>query len=176
MMQRGMNQQWVLRRRPKGEISLGDLELIETPLASLSRGQALIRNVYLSIDPTNRIWMSDQEQYMAPVALGSPMRGAIVGVVELSKSDHLKVGELVTLGLAEWERFTVVREDRGVRPLHRFAGMKLIDQLSVLGGTGLTAYFGMTEIGRPKPAETVVVSAAAGAVGSIAGQIAKIKG
>lgn len=168
------NNQWVLRRRPDGDIKAGDLEYVTSPVRDLADGEVLVRNVYLSLDPTNRIWMSDQDQYMPPVDIGSPMRGGTVGVVEASRSDHFKPGDIVNGGM-NWESYSILH-DRVARPAGPPPGLPLSATMSVLGATGLTAYFGMLDIGQPKPGETVVVSAAAGAVGSIAGQIAKLKG
>ena len=168
------NQQWVLRHRPEGEIKQGDLDYVASPVRDLNDGEILIRNVYLSLDPTNRIWMSDQDQYMPPVEIGSPMRGGTVGVVEASMSSRYKPGDVVAGGM-NWESYTIVHEQLA-RPAGAPAGLPLSAIMSVLGATGLTAFFGMTDIGQPKAGETVVVSAAAGAVGSVAGQIAKIAG
>jgi len=168
------NHQWVLRRRPGGDIKAGDLEFVSAPVRDLADGKVLVRNVYLSLDPTNRIWMSDQDQYMPPVDIGSPMRGGTVGVVEASTSAHFKPGDIVNGGMS-WESYTIL-DERVARPVVSPPGLPLCATMSVLGATGLTAYFGMLDIGQPKPGETVVVSAAAGAVGSIAGQIAKLKG
>eukprot|EP01030_Chromulinospumella_sphaerica_P022406 gene22406-22383_t len=89
------NRQWILKRRPSGDIAAGDLEFVETPTRSLQDGEVLIRNIYLSLDPTNRIWMSDQDQYLPPVEIGDVMRGGTIGVVEESKSDRHKVGDIV---------------------------------------------------------------------------------
>jgi NADPH-dependent curcumin reductase CurA len=169
------NRQWLLRQRPKGEIGPDDLEFVTTPVASLQDGQVLVRNLYLSLDPTNRIWMSDQDQYLPPVALGDVMRGGTIGVVAESRSDRFEVGTIVNPGLSGWEDYTIAAAD-AVFAVPQIPGVPLTAFMSVLGGTGLTAYFGLMDIGQPKPGETVVVSAAAGAVGSIAGQIAKLQG
>jgi NADPH-dependent curcumin reductase CurA len=118
--------------------------------------------------------MSDQDQYMPPVEIGAPMRGGTVGVVQDSRSDRFKPGDVVSGGM-NWERFSILNE-RAARPAAPPPGRPLSATMSVLGSTGLTAYVGMVDIGQPKAGETVVVSAAAGAVGSVAGQIAKIKG
>src|SRR5690242_16477537 len=83
---------WVLRRRPDGDIQPGDLELVEEPIRDLADGEVLVRTLYLSLDPTNRIWMSDQDQYMPPVGIGDTMRGGSLGVVESSRSDRFKQG------------------------------------------------------------------------------------
>jgi NADPH-dependent curcumin reductase CurA len=169
------SRRWVLKRRPQGEIRPGDLELIEEPIADLAEGEVLIRTVYLSLDPTNRIWMSDQDQYLPPVEIGDTMRGGGVGVVERSRSDRFKQGDLVNPGLAGWSTHCIAKAE-GVSPVPAIPGVPLTAFMSVLGGTGLTAWFGMIDIGKPQAGETVVVSAAAGAVGSIAGQLAKLRG
>ena len=169
------NRQWVLRRRPDGEIRPGDLELVTTPVPELEDGQVLVRNVYLSLDPTNRIWMSDAEQYMPPVELGDVMRGGTLGVVTQSRSDRFQPGQVVNPGIGGWQDYTVAHAGM-VTPVPVAPGVPLTAYMSVLGMTGLTAWAGLIDIGRPQPGETVVVSAAAGAVGSIVGQIAKIKG
>ena len=169
------NRRWVLKSRPQGDIDASNLELQEAPLRPLAEGEVLCRNIYLSLDPTNRIWMSDRDQYLPPVEIGQVMRGGTIGVVEQSRSDRIKVGDIVKPMLGGWEQYTIAA-DRMIRPQKTLPGLPLTAQMSVLGGTGITAYFGMLDIGRPQPGETVVVSAAAGAVGSIATQIAKIKG
>jgi NADPH-dependent curcumin reductase len=169
------NRRWVLRSRPQGDIEASNLELQETALRPLAEGEVLCRNIYLSLDPTNRIWMSDRDQYLPPVEIGQVMRGGTIGVVEQSRSGKIKVGDIVKPMLGGWEDYTIAA-DRMMRPQKIMPGLPLTAQMSVLGSTGITAYFGMLDIGRPQPGETVVVSAAAGAVGSIATQIAKIKG
>ena len=166
---------WVLRRRPTGEILPGDLELVEEPIRDLGDGEVLVRTLYLSLDPTNRIWMSDQDQYMPPVQIGDTMRGGSLGVVVSSRSDRFKQGDVVNTGLGGWTTH-VIADGAMLFPAPALPGVPLTAYMSVLGATGLTAWFGLCEIGKPQPGETVVVSAAAGAVGSIVGQIAKLKG
>jgi NADPH-dependent curcumin reductase CurA len=166
---------WVLKRRPQGEIQPGDLELVEQPIADLNDGEVLIRTVYLSLDPTNRIWMSDQDQYLPPVQIGDTMRGGGIGVVEQSRSDRFRQGDVVNPGLSGWSSHVIAHEST-VNPVPVIPGVPLTAYMSVLGGTGLTAWFGMIDIAKPQAGETVVVSAAAGAVGSIAGQLAKLRG
>ena len=166
---------WVLRHRPVGEIQRGDLELVEEPIRDLDDGEVLVRTLYLSLDPTNRIWMSDQDQYMPPVGIGDTMRGGSLGVVERSRSDRFKQGDVVNTGLGGWSTH-VVAKGAMLSGAPQLPGVPLTAYMSVLGATGLTAWFGMCDIGRPQAGETVVVSAAAGAVGSIAGQIAKLRG
>lgn len=168
------NRQWRLKRRPVGEIRDGDLELVETPVGDLPDGHVLVRTIYLSLDPTNRIWMSDMDQYMPPVGIGEVMRGGTLGVVEESRDPAVPVGAVV-MPFTGWQDYSVV-PGASVSPLPRIPGLPLPAFMSVAGATGLTAYFGLLDIGDPKPGETVVVSAAAGAVGSIVGQIAKLKG
>ena len=164
------NRQWILKRRPVGDIRRDDLELVETPLPELRPGQFLARTIYLSLDPTNRIWMSDMEQYMPPVGIGEVMRGGTLSVVEESRNPSFQKGDILP-GIAGWQEYAVQESGQklpqGIRPTAA---------MSVLGATGATAYFGLLDIGMPKAGETVVVSAAAGAVGSIVGQIAKLKG
>ncbi|MFE9084530.1 NADP-dependent oxidoreductase [Brevundimonas sp. NPDC003935] len=169
------NRQWVLRQRPQGLIQDGDLELIETPVPDLKDAEVLVRTIYLSLDPTNRTWMNDSQGYLPPVGLGEVMRGLTLGVVEQSKSERFKEGDIVTPLSGGWADYAVVHE-QGLRPVHRAPGMPLTANLSVLGMTGLTAYFGVTDVLKAKAGETLVISAAAGAVGSIAGQVAKQRG
>ena len=169
------NHQWVLKRRPTRDVGPNDLELVETPVPPLEDGQILVRNIYLSLDPTHRIWMSDRDQYLPPVEIGEVMRGRVMGVVEESRSERFQNGDLVTVGLGGWQRYTVCGAPMAQR-VPQLPGVPLTAYMSVLGGTGLTAYFGMLDIGKAKTGDTVVVSAAAGAVGSIAGQLAKLNG
>src|SRR5512146_88266 len=157
---RNSNRQWILKRRPVGEIKAGDLELVEKPIPVPGRGQILVRTLLLSLDPTNRIWMSDMDQYMPPVQLGDVMRGGTIGVVEQSNNADYKVGDIVN-GLAGWQEYSLAdaaqKMTKGPVPLSAY--------MSVLGMTGATAYFGLLDLGKPQVGETVVVSAAAGAVG-----------
>lgn len=169
------NRKWVLKHRPEGSIGADELQLIEAPVPPLAEGQILVRNVYLSIDPTNRIWMSDRMQYLPPVGIGDVMRGQTVGVVEESRSSRFAPGDLVMPADAGWQ-FYSVSSAQGSRKLPQTDTIPLTTHLSVLGGTGLTAYFGLLDVCQPREGETLVVSAAAGSVGSIVGQIAKIKG
>jgi NADPH-dependent curcumin reductase CurA len=148
---------------------------VEEPIPPLPDDHVLVRIVYLSLDPTNRIWMSDQDQYLPPVEIGQTMRGGALGVVDRSNSDRLAPGDVVNVGLAGWATH-VVADARTLAKVPAIPGVPLTAYMSVLGATGLTAWFGMIDIGQPKAGETVVVSAAAGAVGSIAGQLAKRRG
>ena len=166
---------WILKSRPVGDVKADDLELREEPLAPLQPGEVRVRTIYLSLDPTNRIWMSDVNAYMPPVGLGDPMRGGSLGVVEDSRHDGLQPGDLVNTGLAHWASHNTLPGDQ-LSKLPDLPGVPLTAYMGPLGATGMTAYFGLMDIGRPKPGETVVVSDAAGAVGSMVGQIAKIQG
>ena len=165
------NRQWILKRRPSGEIRSGDLELVENPMPTPGQGQFLARTIYLSLDPTNRIWMSDMDQYMPPVGIGEVMRGGTLSVVEESNNPNFHRGDVVA-GIAGWQEYAVLDNAQKIPR----GGVPLTANMSVLDMTGATAYFGLLDIGQPKAGETVVVSAAAGAVGSIVGQIAKLKG
>jgi NADPH-dependent curcumin reductase CurA len=169
------NRQWVLRQRPKGLIQDGDLELVENAVPDLKESEVLVRTVYLSLDPTNRTWMNDAEGYLPPVGLGEVMRGLTLGVVEDTRSEKFKAGDVVMPISGGWADYAVAPE-AGLRPVHRAPGLPLTANMSVLGMTGLTAYFGVTDVLKAKAGETIVISAAAGAVGSIAGQVAKQRG
>jgi len=166
---------WVLKGRPTGRISQKDYEWVESRLPEPGDGQVLVRTVYLSLDPTNRIWASDMDQYMPPVELGEVMRGGTLGVVEASRNPGFAPGDVV-MGMWGWQSHCLVDGGAGLTRIPPAPGVPLDAYMSVLGATGMTAYFGLLDIGEPKPGETVLVSAAAGAVGSIVGQIAKIKG
>lgn len=171
------NRRFLLRRRPQGRIRPDDFELVREPVPVPGPGEALVRTCYLSLDPTNRIWVEDVEQYMPPVALGEVMRGAAVGQVVASNDPALPPGTVVT-GLLGWQDYAIVGGPRGA--MAQSVPPPLPDPLSallgVLGITGLTAYFGLLDVGRPQAGETVVVSAAAGATGSVVGQIAALRG
>jgi hypothetical protein len=168
------NQLWRLARRPHGEIGDDIFSWHEEPVPELADGEALVRSIYLSLDPTNRIWISDVEGYMPPVAIGEVMRGSGIGEVVASRNPRLAVGDVVQ-GLFGWQRYAVTNGD-GVVPIPKGLPFPLPAFMGVLNHIGATAYFGLMELGRPKAGETVVVSAAAGAVGSLVGQLAKLEG
>ena len=172
-----VNRQFRLKQRPVGRANVTDFDFVQAPVPVPGAGEALVRVLYLSIDPTNRVWMSDIEQYMPPVAIGEVMRGLGIGRVVTSNSERWRVGDTVS-GLLGWQDYTLARESDIFSPssLPNDLPVPLPTMLGACGMTGLTAYFGLLELGQPKAQETVVISAAAGAVGSIAGQIAKIKG
>ena len=176
-MKNDVNRQFRLKNRPVGRIKNSDFDYVETPIPELAEGEALVRNLYLSLDPTNRIWMSDMDQYLPPVAIGEIMRGGGIGQVVAPKSPHHKVGDIVN-GLVGWQDYLHVKPDAmfPLSTLPKDLPIPLTTMMAACGMTGLTAYFGLLELGKPKAGDTVVVSAAAGAVGSVVGQIAKIKG
>ena len=171
-----INRQWLLAKRPNGLVTRENFEYVECQIPEPASGQVLVRNLLLSFDPTQRGWMEDKESYLPPVAIGAPMRAGSIGQVTESRHPDFAVGELVqTTG--GWQDFVVATPNEGPIGLTKVPdGVTPEMMLSVLGITGLTAYFGMLDLGTPKPGETVLVSGAAGATGSVAGQIARIKG
>ena len=168
------NHVWRLRKRPIGELSNDVLSFDEEAIPEPDDGEFLIRLNYLSLDPTNRIWMSDMDQYMPPVELDDSMRGLVCGTVVKSRHPDFDEGMIVS-GLGTWADFQI-GSPATISPLGDTGPVAVVDAFSTLALVGPTAYFGLLDIGQPKTGETVVVSAAAGAVGSIVGQIAKIKG
>src|SRR5436309_6963765 len=169
------NRRFILRSRPAGRITADTFELVEEPIPEIEEGQALVRTQWISLDPTNRAWISETPTYLPPVAIGEVMRGLGLGQVVASKHDAYQEGQLVQ-GLIGWQEWAVASDAAPLLPVADVPGVSPSAYLGVLGMTGLTAWVGLNDIGRPAPGETVVVSAAAGAVGSVAGQIAKVKG
>lgn len=169
------NRQILLRRRPVGVPEGTDFEAADGRVGVPGPGEVLLRNLYLSIDPAIRGWMSDAKSYLPPIAIGEPIRSGTLSQIVESNVEGWPAGQLVQ-ALAAWEELSVVPANRLHGKVTPIDGIALPSMLSVLGGTGLTAYFGMLEIGRPEEGETVLVSAAAGGVGSIAGQVARIRG
>jgi NADPH2:quinone reductase len=172
-----INRAYRLRRRPVGGPVADDLELVSEELPPLGDGEALVRTLYLSLDPTNRLWMSDMRQYSPPVVIGDVMRGIGIGEVIESRREDLPVGALVS-GYTDWQEYRVTGSD-DERPLGLLPDplpAPLPAFLGALGHTGVTAYIGLELIGGVRPGETLVVSAACGAVGSVVGQIGKDRG
>ena len=168
-----LNRQFLLAQRPVGLPSRDTFSFVETSVGEPAAGQVLVKNAYLSLDPAMRGWMNDAKSYIPPVGLGEVMRALGVGEVIASQHPDFAVGDFVNgaLGvqdffLGEPRGFYKVDPKRAPLPLY----------LSALGMTGMTAYFALLDVGAPKAGETVVISGAAGAVGSVAGQIAKLKG
>ncbi len=170
----GVNRQVRLKARPSGIPQAEHFEIVETPIPEPSEGQVLIRNLFLSVEPAMRGWVSSVGNYAEPVSLGGVMRSFTVGRVVASRDPQFSPGDFVT-GLFGWQDYAAVD---GSEVQRRITDMDIpvSTALGVLGINGLTAYFALLELGQPKANETVVVSTAAGAVGSCVGQIAKIQG
>src|SRR5712664_1725307 len=174
-MQNLLNRQVLLRSRPKGEPTVSDFELVESPLPVPGEGEILCRTIYLSLDPYMRGRMNEGRSYTGGMnpTIGSVMIGGTVSEVVESNNPAFPTGAFV-LGFNGWQAYAV-SSGAGLRKLEPKAA-PLSTALGVLGMPGMTAYVGLLDIGQPKPGETVVVSAAAGAVGSVVGQLAKIRG
>src|SRR5712692_9926374 len=172
-MARSVNRQILLRRRPEGAPGLDHFELADAPVPEPGEGEVLMRIVYLSLDPYMRGRMSAARSYAKPADIGQPMVGGTVGEIVKSRNPKYSVGDVV-LGYGGWQEYAL-SNGAGLRKLDPTAA-PVSTALGVLGMPGMTAYVGLLEIGQPKPGETVVVAAASGAVGSVVGQIAKIKG
>lgn len=167
------NRRFLLAKRPVGAVRRDDFSFETVPAEQPGEGQVLVRNLYLSLDPAMRGWMNEGKSYIPPVALGQVMRALGVGEVVASNHPGYQPGDYVSGALGVQDYFTgepqgLHKIDPNLAPLPRY--------LSALGMTGMTAYFALLEVGQPKAGDTVVISGAAGAVGSIVGQIAKIKG
>jgi NADPH-dependent curcumin reductase CurA len=167
------NRQILLRRRPTGLVQPDDTELVTNPAPEPADGEALVRTTYIGMDAAARTWLDGQPGYLPALQLGDVIRAAGIGEVVVSRCDAYAVGDVVTT-LTGFQEYVIIRDDVFTTPIPGETDQLAI--MSVYGPTGATAYFGMTDIGRPQPGETVVVSAAAGATGSVAGQIAKIAG
>ncbi len=168
-----VNRQILLRSRPTAAASAENFELVETPVPVPADGEVLMRTLYLSLDPYMRGRINAAKSYAKAAEIGAPMVGATVGEVVASRRQGFAAGDVV-LGFGGWQEYAV-SNGADLRKLDPTAA-PVSTALGVLGMPGMTAYVGMTEIGQPKAGETVVVAAASGAVGSVVGQIAKIKG
>jgi NADPH-dependent curcumin reductase len=168
-----VNRQILLKSRPEGAPGLDNFELVERPIPEPGEGEVLVRTHYLSLDPYMRGRMSAAKSYAKPAAVGEPMVGGTVGEIVASRNPKFSVGDMV-LGFGGWQDYAL-SSGAALRKLDP-AVAPVSTALGVLGMPGMTAYVGLLEIGQPKPGETVVVAAASGAVGSVVGQIAKIKG
>lgn len=171
------NRQWLLKKRPQGMVKIDDFEYTESaiPCVNIEAGEILVKNLYFSFDPTMRGWMDDEPSYLPPVELNQAMRATSVAQVVESGNPNIAQGSLVQ-GLFGWQDYAVSKPTDLMPPTPLPDGTPPAMALSIFGGTSLTAYFGLLSIGQPEAGETVLVSGAAGATGSVAAQIAKIKG
>src|ERR1044072_6940462 len=161
------NRQWRLAARPVGLMKETDFQLTESPVPDPKEGEFLVRNIYLSLDPTNRGWGNDVDTYLQPVGIGGVVRGGTIGVVEQSRNANFKEGSIVS-GLLGWQDYAI-SNGQGVTLLPRLPFVSLTAFMGLFGHIGLTAYFGLLDIGKPKAGETLVGSAAGGAGGSLGG-------
>jgi hypothetical protein len=173
-MTQRINHQWRLVSRPTGNLTEANFNWTEEPVAEPKDGQVLVRSLYLSLDPANRGWVREGGSYRDEIPLGAVMEGGAVGVVEESRHPNFQAGDHVQ-GMIGWQEYAVA-DGKAFNKLPVNPGLPLTAYLGLFGHIGLTAYFGLLDIANPKPGETLVVSAAAGAVGSLVGQIGKIKG
>ncbi|WP_372662537.1 NADP-dependent oxidoreductase [Hydrogenophaga sp.] len=169
------NRQVRLKSRPTGIPQAEHFEIVEAPVAEPAEGQVVVRNLYLSVEPAMRGWVNSVGNYSEPVPVGAVMRSFTVGRVVASRSAAYKVGDVVA-GMLGWQDYAVVDASAIERRVDEANGLPISTALGVLGINGLTAYFALLEVGQPKAGETVLVSTAAGSVGSCVGQIAKIQG
>ncbi|MBR0725570.1 MDR family NADP-dependent oxidoreductase [Bradyrhizobium manausense] len=172
----GVNRQWLLARRPVGAVKTDDFRLTEGEIPTPGAGDILVRTLYFGFDASQRIWLTDDGGYMPPIMPGDPMRCMGIGQVVRSNDANYRPGDLVE-GFMSWQDYVIVRSD-GPMPLRCLpkADYPISWNLGVFGVGGLTAYFGIVDGLKVKGGETVVVSAATGATGSLAGQIAKAMG
>jgi len=167
-----VNRQWRLVRRPVGMVTPADFEYAEATAAVPRENECLVRTLYVSFDPAMRAFLHDRPSYVPPQPIGEVMRAGAVGQVVESRSPQLRAGDLVVGGLG-WQEYAVVPAPSAMKIR---ADFPLPDYLGVLGGIGLTAYFGLFQVAKMAASETVLVSGAAGATGSTAAQIARLKG
>ncbi len=172
-----INRQWIFTERPKGFVDSNTFSYREVPLPTpdLEAGEVLVKTLYLSFDPAMRGWMDDKPSYLPPVELGTPMRASGIGQVVASEREDLPVGTLV-MGFLNWQDYAVFDSNSAGSLNALPAGTPPDMALSAFGGTSMTAYFGLFDVGQPKAGETVLVSGAAGATGSVVCQLAKLKG
>ena len=170
-----LNKQWLLRERPAAALREEHFELVEIPISTsgLLDGQFIAKILMLGFDPAMRGWVKDRRSYLPPVELGDPMRGSGVAQIIHSNNPDFPVGDLVQ-GLTNWQEYIIADSTAGLTLLSSDINPEMA--LGVLGTTGLTAYFGLLDIGQPKKGDVVLISGAAGATGSVAAQIAKLKG
>lgn len=167
-----INQKWILKERPTGLVDDSNFLFIEEDLPEINDGEILIQTEYLSVDPTQRMWLTDIPGYLPPIQIDEVIRSGGMGRVIASKNERFNEGELVN-GFVGWQTH-LISDGKGFKKVPEL--LPIPTMLNVLGLTGITAYFGLLDIGQPKEGETVVISGAAGATGSVVAQIAKIKG
>lgn len=172
-----MNKQWIMTSRPSEMVNRDNFTFQEVAVPEVKDGEMLIKNLYMSFDPTLRAWMNERDTYVKAIAIGEVMRCNAIGQVVESKLEGFEKGDIVMGGIG-WQEYVVtgVANIMPYQKLNLPPGTPLTMPLSILGITGLTAYFGMLDVADLKEGQTVVVSGAAGATGSVACQIAKIKG
>lgn len=169
-----MNRRFTLARRPVGLPVATDFAYVSQETPPLEEGQFLLRNHYVSLDPAMRGWMDDRPSYLPPIRLGDPIRASSVGIVAETRNVNFPLGSWAS-GLGAIEEYTLHKAGSG-RPIDPDMLPSVTNYLSVQGGVGVTAYFALLDVGKPQAGETVLVSGAAGGVGSLVGQIAKMKG
>ncbi len=169
------NRRIILAQRPTGEVDETTTTLVVSPLPECGPDQALIKVGMLSIDPTIRTWMNDAPGYLPPIAVGDVVRGSGTGIVVESKSPRYAVGDIV-FGMTNWQEWVLADEENRFSVVPAGLGLDLATMMNVLGVTGITAFFGLTDVGQMKAGDVVVVSGAAGATGSAVGQIARARG
>lgn len=169
------NGRFLLVSRPAGRPSPQDFCLVHEGLPSLGDGEFLVRNHFASLDPAMRGWMDDLPSYLPPIALGDPVRAGTIGIIVESKAAAYPPGRWVA-GLHALEHYSVGSDGGTTRLIEPAAGVPITNYLSVLGGVGLTAYFGLFDECNPKTGDTILISGAAGAVGSLVGQMARLAG
>ncbi|MCO6056875.1 NADP-dependent oxidoreductase [Pseudomonas sp. MOB-449] len=171
-----LNRQLYLHARPDGVPTEDHIRRRSVPLRRPGPGEVLMQNLYFSMDPGIRFWMSDKPGYMEPLAIGQTIRGSTLGRVVESRNPKFKVGDYaVGIACNAWEDFSLIDPEQNY-VVSADQGFPLNYHLSIFSAVGLTPYFGVLDIGKPKPGDTLLVSTAAGAVGSLAGQIGRIKG
>jgi NADPH-dependent curcumin reductase CurA len=169
------NRRIVLASRPVGVPRPENFAMVEAAIPEPGPGGILVRNLYLAMEPAIRGWLDDRESYVPPIPIGGTIGGPVLGRVIRSHDPGFTAGDLVQ-GFGGWEEYSVLGDLLRPQRIEPVPGVPLSTHLGALGGSGLTAYIGLHEVGRLAPGETVVVSAAAGAVGSVAGQIARLSG
>ncbi|WP_395396700.1 NADP-dependent oxidoreductase [Novosphingobium sp. BL-8A] len=170
-----VNRRFLLARRPVGEPVPEDFVLVEEAVPAPPPGGIVVRNHYASLDPAQRGWMDDTPSYMPPIPLGDPVRATTVGVVHASDNPDFRVGQWV-MGLNALEDYSLAMPGGFTMPIDVDAVASPSNYLSALGAVGLTAYFGLLEVAQPREGEALLISGAAGAVGSAVGQLGKIVG